>query len=105
MAAAKVAKDETEQTFSSMRAQGVGCTEVSVASHHRFLSFCMLVVDSSAFYGHKHTNTIQLNREILDTINGKVLKERMEMKINRAMNERLNAVLIDISQGASGLSR
>lgn len=69
----KAAKDETEQAFSRMRAQGVGSTE--------------------------------LNREILDKLNGQIGRERMEMKINRAMNERLHAVMIDMTQGAAGLAR
>lgn len=47
----------------------------------------------------------ELNREILDELNGHILKERMEMKINRAMNERLNTVMIDVTQGAAGLAR
>jgi hypothetical protein len=47
----------------------------------------------------------ELNREILDSLNAKILKERMEMKINKATQERLHAVIVDISQGGAGLSR
>lgn len=44
-------------------------------------------------------------REILDELNMRILKERMEMKLNKAHHQRLHTLIVDINQGAAGLCR